>query len=246
MADTFTVFGKIGDAMEYMDESDRREFSYALMMYGLYGTPPELPRHLMMAFTLAQEDIDHSKAARQNGSRGGRGNKKAGVKTPLKTTTETSSKTQLSESIKGGLKTPLEAPLQKAKANTIQYSTNNTVQSNTEQGSEEGSDANASSPAPKKSSKRFSKPKTEEVAEYIREKGYTFDARQFVDYYESNGWRVGKSPMKDWKAAVRNWARHDSARTGQETGARFEMVRQETPEERLRKAEEAAQKWGLV
>ena len=35
------------------------------------------------------------------------------------------------------------------------------------------------------------------------------DAQHFVDYYESNGWIVGKTKMKDWKATARNWARRD-------------------------------------
>lgn len=41
---------------------------------------------------------------------------------------------------------------------------------------------------------------------YCLERGYAVDAERFFDYYESKGWVVGKAPMKDWKAAVRNWA----------------------------------------
>lgn len=52
---------------------------------------------------------------------------------------------------------------------------------------------------------RFIPPTVDEVMAYCTEKGYTVDADRFVDYYTSNGWRVGKNPMKDWKAAVRNW-----------------------------------------
>ena len=54
--------------------------------------------------------------------------------------------------------------------------------------------------------KRFTAPTVDEVETYVKEKGYTnFSAQRFVDYYESKGWVVGKSPMKDWKAAVRGW-----------------------------------------
>lgn len=52
---------------------------------------------------------------------------------------------------------------------------------------------------------RFSPPTIDEVRAYCAEKGYTVDADRFVDYYTSNGWKVGKNPMKDWKAAVRTW-----------------------------------------
>lgn len=60
-----------------------------------------------------------------------------------------------------------------------------------------------------KSNKRFTPPTVEEVEDYINEKGYNINAHKFIDYYTANGWRVGKSPMKDWKAAVRNWSRNN-------------------------------------
>lgn len=61
----------------------------------------------------------------------------------------------------------------------------------------------------RKECKRFTPPSREQVQEYIAEKGYQVDAERFVDYYTSNGWRVGKNPMKDWKATVRNWNRKE-------------------------------------
>lgn len=61
-----------------------------------------------------------------------------------------------------------------------------------------------------KKRKRFTAPTVDEVETYAKEKGYTnFSAQRFVDYYESKGWVVGKSPMKDWKAAVRGWVARD-------------------------------------
>lgn len=57
---------------------------------------------------------------------------------------------------------------------------------------------------------RFTPPTIEEVQSFISENGYSVDAERFVSYYESNGWRVGKNPMKDWQATVRTWARRDS------------------------------------
>lgn len=57
----------------------------------------------------------------------------------------------------------------------------------------------------KKKQTTFVKPTVEEVSEYIREKGYHFDASTFVSFYESNGWMVGKNKMKNWKAACATW-----------------------------------------
>ena len=60
---------------------------------------------------------------------------------------------------------------------------------------------------------RFSPPSVEEVAAYCAERRNGVDPQRFVDYYTANGWRVGKSPMKDWKAAVRTWERNDTCRS---------------------------------
>lgn len=51
----------------------------------------------------------------------------------------------------------------------------------------------------------FTPPTQSEVEAYCRERGNSVDAQHFVDYYSANGWRVGKNPMKDWRAAVRTW-----------------------------------------
>jgi len=57
--------------------------------------------------------------------------------------------------------------------------------------------------------RRFTKPTVEEVAEYCRERGNRINAQSFVDFYESKGWKVGSSPMKDWKSCVRTWEQRD-------------------------------------
>lgn len=55
---------------------------------------------------------------------------------------------------------------------------------------------------------RFKKPTLEEVNAYCLERQNGIDASSFIDFYESKGWKVGKTPMKDWKAAVRTWERN--------------------------------------
>lgn len=51
----------------------------------------------------------------------------------------------------------------------------------------------------------FQKPTIEEIDEYIKSHGYQVNAEVFYNYYESNGWKVGKNPMKDFRAALRTW-----------------------------------------
>lgn len=67
----------------------------------------------------------------------------------------------------------------------------------------------------KKDNKRkvFKKPTVTEVQEYISEKLFSVDAEQFINHYDSNGWKVGKNSMKDWKAAVRTWQKRESNET---------------------------------
>lgn len=67
---------------------------------------------------------------------------------------------------------------------------------------------------------QFVKPTVNEVAEYCRQRGNSVDANKFVDYYEAKGWVVGRTPMKDWKAAVRNWERREEENCGQAAGYR--------------------------
>lgn len=56
---------------------------------------------------------------------------------------------------------------------------------------------------------RFKAPSVDQVEAFCLENGLAVEADRFVDYYTSNGWMVGNAKMKDWKAAVRNWARRD-------------------------------------
>lgn len=58
---------------------------------------------------------------------------------------------------------------------------------------------------------RFTPPPVEEVEAYCRERGNAVDAQRFVDFYSSNGWRVGRNPMKDWRAAIRTWEKNEYA-----------------------------------
>jgi hypothetical protein len=66
----------------------------------------------------------------------------------------------------------------------------------------------------RKRSKAFQPPTALEVREYSVSIGKPIDAEAFVDFYESKGWLVGKSKMKCWKSAVRNWAKNSKNAVG--------------------------------
>lgn len=82
------------------------------------------------------------------------------------------------------------------------------------------------SPPVREPAKKFQKPTIEQIKAYCLEAGKNIDAEAFFDFYEAKGWVVGRAPMKDWKAAVRNWAknesqflRHKVGSDGQEVGS---------------------------
>lgn len=64
-------------------------------------------------------------------------------------------------------------------------------------------------PKPTSGEKRFTPPSFDDVKSYCHERKNGVDPQAFVDWYTSNGWKVGKNPMKDWKAAVRTWERKE-------------------------------------
>lgn len=59
--------------------------------------------------------------------------------------------------------------------------------------------------------KAFTKPTVDEVRAYCLERKNGIDPQSFLDHYDSNGWMVGRTPMQDWKAAVRTWERRRAA-----------------------------------
>lgn len=71
----------------------------------------------------------------------------------------------------------------------------------------------------------FEKPSLQDVAAYIIECGYDVDPQHWYNYYESNGWKVGRNPMKDWRACVRTWhAKNKGERRPQQTRQRESVM----------------------
>ena len=69
----------------------------------------------------------------------------------------------------------------------------------------------------KKSRVVFKAPTLDEVAKYCRSRNNGVDPQRFVDHYQAVAWKVGKNPMKDWKAAVRTWESREKEVKGKTT-----------------------------
>lgn len=72
--------------------------------------------------------------------------------------------------------------------------------------------------------KRFEKPSISEIKQYCIERNNNVNAEQFFDYYESNGWKVGKNSMKDWKACVRTWERNGYDKPTQKKNSKQDAI----------------------
>ena len=59
-----------------------------------------------------------------------------------------------------------------------------------------------------KSNKNIIPPKPEWVSDYCKERNNGITADEFINFYESKGWLIGKSKMKDWQAAIRTWEKN--------------------------------------
>ena len=82
------------------------------------------------------------------------------------------------------------------------------------------------------SAKRIVEPTVEEVQAYCKERNNNVDAEKFISHYDSNGWKVGRTPMKDWKATVRTWEKndygyHNKTVTEEPTKPQFNIVKAE-------------------
>lgn len=69
-----------------------------------------------------------------------------------------------------------------------------------------------------KKSNIFIKPSITDIQLYCKERGNTVDPVKFFNHYESNGWKVGKNSMKNWKAAVHTWESNNLTPTVLGTG----------------------------
>lgn len=61
--------------------------------------------------------------------------------------------------------------------------------------------------------KPMPRPTLEEVKACIAERGYHVDAEAFINFYDSNGWKVGRNPMKSWRAALVTWEKRTPAQS---------------------------------
>lgn len=186
---SFLMYVDWNDMIEELDDQSRGQLLLAIMRYQSGAELPEMDIGAKVAFAQIRNQFrkDEEKYSRTVANRSAAG--KLGGRPKANVSAEKQKKQMLLEE-----SNTKQTEAKKADNDNVN---DNVLKENTLKGVKE---------------KRFAPPTPENVRGYCREMGYTnVDAERFVDFYASKDWMVGKNRMKDWKAAVRNWARQDQS-----------------------------------
>lgn len=196
----FTFYESFFKAISRIKKKTDRADAYDIICrYALLQEEPDLDSvsdSVAIAFELLRPVLDKAKERAESGKRGGSKLKN------ISESGEANPKQNESKPEANGKLPAREKEIEKEKEKEVEIE----IENDSVYG------ASAPTRAPEHScqkAKRFNRPTVQEVADYCRERGNQVDAQRFVDYYTANGWRVGKNPMKDWKAAVRTWEKQE-------------------------------------
>lgn len=182
MKDSFVFYKSFYDAIKQIPEEYQLELYNAILQYSLEGIEPsDLSNIANAMFTLIKPNIDSSQSRYESSVENG---KKGGA--PIG-----------NQNARKQPKNNLETTQKQPKNNL-----NDNVNDN------DNDNVNVIKEKNIKKRKVFQKPTIEEIKQYCTDRNNNVDAEQFYDFYESKGWKVGKEPMKDWKACIRTWEKN--------------------------------------
>ena len=208
--ESFVFYSSFLKAIRAIKKRDiQAELALAIIEYGITGETTECGEVVSVAMELIKPQIEANNKKYINGMKGAEYGVKGGRP----------KKEKPQENPKETPKKPQENP-----SLTPNVNDNDNVNDNISflEKKKQKSDAavsdleneNSESPletlqAPKEQSgggrKKFTIPTAEEVQAYCNERNNGILGQQFCDFYSAKGWKIGKEPMKDWKAAVRTW-----------------------------------------
>ena len=191
------IFADKETLLEPFDDAERGRLLTAMMAYALRDEEIVLTGNERYIWPVFKQMIDASKAAVKGKSNGGKARHSNDVQL---TSAESSTSQQNSAEVSTIQQEAAESPI-------IQESRIKNKESRIK--NQEGVGEKRT---------RFSPPSPAEVDAYAKEQGISVVGQRFCDFYASKGWKVGGSPMKDWKAAARNWASRDSVPRGSPQG----------------------------
>ena len=200
--ESFVFYRSFYEGIKELPRDIQGEVLTAIMEYGLNGVTTENQKQITKAmFALIKPQLDANNQRFENGKKGGR--PKANCNQ-----TETETKPKQNQN-----KTKPE-PNVNVNDNVNDISFLEKKKQKSDVAVSDLENENSESPletlqVPKEQSgggrKKFTIPTPEEVQAYCDERKNGILGQQFCDFYSSKGWKIGKEPMKDWKAAVRTW-----------------------------------------
>lgn len=195
----FTWYRSYYDALKELPAEEFRAIVLAVCAYALDGEEPELSGVARSIFTLIRPTLEVGRSRAENRSR--------------------AEQTSISAEQTGNRPEQTKNKPEQTQ-NKRKQTDNKPEQTRKEKEKErekESENDSYCSPPPPSGPKRFVPPTLAEVQSYVAERQSPVDPQGFIDFYASKGWMVGKTPMKDWKAACRNaetwerWSRTEAS-----------------------------------
>lgn len=217
MNDSFVVYASYLKAAKRLNDADRLAVYDAIMEYGIEGTEPETDGVAAAIFEIVKPLIDANMKKREAGRKGGeakRSNPEAEAKQNEADVKQIEAEPKQNEA----KPKQTEANRKQNEATHEKVPSNVNVNANVNANENVNGNVNVNGEVQKGKRQRFTPPTRSQVKDYCLERNNRVDPDRFYDYYESNGWRVGKNAMKDWKAAVRTWETNNKDSPPQRSG----------------------------
>ena len=179
------VFTDFLEVAEGLSDGALARLFRAMLRYALDGTEPQMKSSERALWTVARQNIDREVAAYKTKVEADRRNGRKGAAI------------RWSKVAKDG--DPYPDHSQDSQDNDNEKEKNND--------NDKDNDSLSSTEPRLTAEEREKKPSLEEVMSFSQEAGLNVDVQYFYNYYEANGWYIGKRPIRDWKAALKAWAR---------------------------------------
>lgn len=197
----FTWYRSYYDALKELPAEEFRDIVLAVCAYALDGEEAELSGVARAIFTLIRPTLEVGRSKAENRSR---------AEQALPSAEQTGNKP-------GQTKNKPEQTDNKRKQTDNKPEQTRKEKEKEKEREKESENDSYCSPPPPSGPKRFVPPTLAEVQSYVAQRQSPVDPQGFIDFYASKGWMVGKTPMKDWKAACRNaetwerWSRTEAS-----------------------------------
>lgn len=197
----FTWYRSYYDALKELPAEEFRDIVLAVCAYALDGEEPELSGVARAIFTLIRPTLEVGRSKAENRSRA----------------EQTSISAEQTGNRPEQTKNKPEQTQNKRKQTDNKPEQTRKEKEKEKEREKESENDSYCSPPPPSGPKRFVPPTLAEVQSYVAQRQAPVDPQGFIDFYASKGWMVGKTPMKDWKAACRNaetwerWSRTEAS-----------------------------------